>query len=157
MEKEKKQVFSVRITQSNRTELVAIMYEMMDVYLEDAIKAKAADQKEEFKQNIRWTDNILNELISTLNFDHEISQYLYRLYMWCREQLALSISLYSTSGIEEAKKVLDKLGTAFHELAKLDDSSPEMKHVQKVAYGVTYGRQDINESVISESNRGFLA
>lgn len=157
MDKEKKQIFSVRITQSNRTELVAIMYEMMDVYLKDAVSAREKDDKDSFKQNIRWTDNVINELISVLDFKYELSAYLYRLYTWCREQLARSISFYDTKGIEEAKKVLDKLGESFHKLAEMDDSSPEMKNVQKVSYGVTYGRQDINESMVSESNRGFLA
>ena len=51
MEKERKQAFSIRITESNRTELVAIMFEIMDVYMEDAVKAKKADDKEVFRQN----------------------------------------------------------------------------------------------------------
>ncbi len=157
MDKEKKKQFSIRITQSNRTSLIAIEYEILDVYLEDALKARENNDREGFKMNLRWADNVLKELISVLDFSYDISAYLYRLYMWCREQLALSISLYSTDGIEEAKKVLDKLGKAFHELAEKDDSQPEMKNVQKVSYGMTYGRQDITESVVPEANRGFLA
>ncbi len=157
MDKEKKQRFSIRITQSNRTSLIAIEYEILDVYLMDAVEAKENNNKEVFKMNLRWADNVLKELISVLDLNYELSAYLYRLYTWCREQLALSISLYNTAGIEEAKKVLDKLGKAFHELAELDDSSPEMKNVQKVSYGMTYGRNDITESVVPEANRGFLA
>ena len=48
MTTEKKQMFTRRITQANRTQLVVIVYEMLLVYLEDAIHAYEADNKQEY-------------------------------------------------------------------------------------------------------------
>ena len=53
MNTETKQTFTRRITQANRTQLVVIVYEMLLVYLEDAINSYHEDKKEEFKENVR--------------------------------------------------------------------------------------------------------
>lgn len=158
MQKEKMREFTVRITESNRTELVAIMYEMIEVYFEDARKAREADDREEFKKQVKNADRVVKELSDILNFKYEISRDLYSLYTYCREQLALTIVKYDTSGIDAAFAVLSKLSQSFHELAKTDDSAPMMQNTQKVAYGMTYGRTDVAENLdITGTNRGFFA
>lgn len=157
MQKEKIRQFTLRITESNRTELIAIMYDMMEAYFEDAVAAKERDGHEEFKKNVRSADRVLKELSDILDFKYEISANLYSLYEYCRKQLAMSIVRYDLSGIEAAEKVITSLGTSFRELAKQDVSEPMMKNTQKVAYGVTYGRSDITESQTADMNRGYFA
>ena len=53
MTTDKKQNFTRRITQANKTQLVVIVYEMLLVYLEDAFVAFHEQNKEEFKENLR--------------------------------------------------------------------------------------------------------
>ena len=47
MTTEKKQMFTRRITQANKTQLTVIVYEMLSAYLEDARAAHDAGQTEE--------------------------------------------------------------------------------------------------------------
>ena len=157
MDKERRQAFSVRITKSNRTELIAIMYELMELYLEDAQAAREADQHELFKQNIRAADQVLAELMGILDFKYEISGNLYQIYGFCREQLAASLYRYDCAAMQEARALINQLGKAFHELAAQDTSEALMSNTEEVAYGMTYGRSDISETYTTESNRGFFA
>lgn len=157
MQKEKIQQFTLRITESNRTELIAVMFDMIDTYLADAVSAKAADDHEEFKKGVRGADRVVKELSDILDFKYEIASELYRLYAYCRRQLAMSMVKYDTTGIEEAAKVLNGLGASFRELAEKDDSAPMMQNTQKVAYGVTYGKSDIAENQTADVNRGYFA
>ena len=64
---------------------------------------------------------------------------------------------YDTEGLLEAQKLLRKLGDSFREVAKQDTSAPVMKNTETMAYGMTYGRNDVTETVTSDANRGFLA
>ncbi len=157
MQKDKMQQFTMRITGSNRTELVAIMYDMIDTYLADAVSAREADHHDDFQNQVRYADRVIKELMDILDFKYEIAADLYRLYQFCRKRLAYSLMKYDTTGIEEAKRILTPLGTSFRELAKQDTSGPLMKNTQKVAYGMTYGKSDIAEDPTSDPNRGYFA
>lgn len=158
MQKEKVQQFTLRITESNRTQLVAIMYDMIDEYFADAVAAKERDDAEEFKKNVRNADRVIKELTDILDHKYEIAGNLYSLYTYCRERLAYSLMKYDASGISEADKVLKALGQSFRELAKQDDSKPLMQNTQKVSYGVTYGKSDVSESLAAgDANRGYFA
>ncbi len=157
MQKDKMQQFTMRITGSNRTELVAIMYELIDTYLEDAVSARKADRHDDFQNQVRYADRVIKELMDILDFKYEISADLYRLYRFCRKRLAYSLMKYDTTGIEEAQRILTPLGTSFRELSKQDTSGPLMRNTQKVAYGMTYGKSDIAEDSTSDPNRGYFA
>ena len=158
MNKDKIRQFTVRITESNRTELIAVMYDMMETYFDDAYQAWEHADNDAFKQHIRGADRVLKELSDILDFKYEISGNLYALYTWCRQQLSLTITRNNLTGIENAKRVLIPLGDSFRKLAKEDQSGPIMKNRETVTYGATYGRSDITESVgASDTNRGYFA
>ena len=101
MKKEQIQQFTLRITESNRTGLIAVLYDMIDVYLKDAEQARAEDNHEEFKKNVRGADRVLKELMGALDHKYEIAGNLYSLYVWCRERLAASMVRFDISGIDE--------------------------------------------------------
>ncbi len=63
MTSEKKQEFTLRISQANKTELVVILYDMFQAYLEDAEHAEG----EEFHNAISHARAVLNELIESLD------------------------------------------------------------------------------------------
>ncbi len=157
MQKDRIQQFTMRITGSNRTELVAVMYDMIDTYLADAVHARETDDHDGFQMQVRLADRVIKELMDILDFKYEISADLYRLYHFCRKRLAYSLMKYDTAGIGEAQRILTALGASFRELAKQDHSAPLMKNTQKVAYGATYGKSDIAEAPAADPNRGYFA
>ena len=77
MTNEKKQAFTRRITQANRTQLVVILYEMLLVYLEDASEAYSEDNKQEFVQNLNMVRECIKEMRVSLNFEYDISLNLF--------------------------------------------------------------------------------
>lgn len=158
MTKEKIKQFTLRITESNRTGLIEIMYDMILTYLDDATASHKENNPDAFKANIRGADRVLKELSSILNFRYEISGNLYALYTWCRQQLSLTVTRNDLFGIENAKRVLLPLGEAFRELAKKDESAPMMRNRERVTYGSTYGKSDITENIgAADTNRGYYA
>ena len=156
MDQTKKQAFTVRISQGSRSELTAIIYDILDVYLEDALSARERDDYEGFRENVRQADRVIRELQDALDHKYGISGNLYRIYQYQRERLALALSRYRKEEVEETARLAKTLGDAFRELAKTDHTGSVMRNAEKVSYGVTYGRNDINETIHTEANRGFL-
>ena len=77
MTDEKKQSFTRRITQANRTQLVVILYEMLLVYLEDAVDAYSNDNKQEFSKNLNMVRECIKEMRVSLDFAYDISKNLF--------------------------------------------------------------------------------
>ncbi len=158
MRKEKIQDFTRRISQSNRSELVVILFEMIDTYLEDASVALMEEEQLSFKENIRYADQVLQELQRILNFNYDLSRQLYSLYQYSRERLARSMMMQSEKELIEVRRNLEKLRSAFQEVAEQDHSKPLMQNTQKVSVGMTYGPKDVTEDYHSTNpNRGFFA
>lgn len=62
------------------------------------------------------------------------------------------------SGIQQAKKLLQKLYEGFQEASIEDVSLPLMQNSEKVVAGMTYQKDHLSEhSMIGEESRGFLA
>ena len=80
MTKEMKQIFTRRITQANRTQLVVVVYDMLLTYLDDAKKAYRVDNMYEFVSDIEHARNCIAELRSSLNFEFELSKTLFSIY-----------------------------------------------------------------------------
>ena len=74
MTKEKKQEFTLKITQANKTGLVVILYEMTLAFLEDASAAFDAGDKAEFKKSIGKAKDCIDELIASLDLSYDRSQ-----------------------------------------------------------------------------------
>ena len=68
MEKEQILDFTRRISQSNRSGLTVINYEIIFAYLDDAKKAYQEEKWEEFKVALRKAQNSIGELMQTLDF-----------------------------------------------------------------------------------------
>ena len=83
MEKEQIMDFTRRISQSNRSGLTVITYEIIFAYLTDAKKAYTEKNWEEYKNALRRAQNAIAELMQTLNFSYEISKNLYQIYVFC--------------------------------------------------------------------------
>lgn len=158
MQKEQIQEFTRKITQSNKTGLTVITYDIFFVYLKDAINALENKEWDVHKQSIRQAQRCINELINTLNFAYELSAELYRTYAYCRELLATAIYKRNNVELQECEELMRMLYVGFVKVAESDDSAPLMKNTEQVYAGYTYGKNDINESNPNvSSNRGFFA
>lgn len=156
MDRERIKDFTRKITNGNRSELVVIKYEILFCYMQDALNAKANNNREAFKTGIRNADLVLNSFLDTLDYKYELALHLHTLYVYCKEQLAQAMYSFSENGIRNANKVLNGLYEAFEEVAKKDNSKPLMQNTQQVIAGMTYGKNQINENVEQmDLNRGF--
>ncbi len=158
MDAEKKQEFTRRISQSNRSGLVVVLYDILETYMEDARMAHEAGDYEAFKAAIRKSDKVLVELSEALNFQYGLAGQLYALYNYARRALMRCIVQNNCQGIEDARKTLNPLRAAFEKVAQQDTSEPLMRNTQQVYAGMTYGKATINESFQEpETSRGFFA
>lgn len=158
MTTDKKQNFTRRITQANKTQLVVIVYEMLLVYLEDAIVAFKEQNKEEFKENLRMARECIGQMRTSLNFDYELSRNLFALYCFADKELAKDIYGYKTENLDVIQMIFTKLHDAYYQICAEDESGPLMDNIQSVYAGLTYTKTDLNESLVDyDARRGFLA
>ncbi len=149
--------FTRRISQSNRSGLTVVTYEIFFAYMEDARAAYEEKEWEAYKEALRKGSHAIEELIGTLNFSYELAGRLYRIYLFCKEALAAAMYKRRTEDIEVAVRLMGKLYDAFVEAAKTDDSAPLMQNTQQVYAGYTYGRDDLVETFqSSDASRGFF-
>lgn len=156
MTKEMKQIFTRRITQANRTQLVVVVYDMLLAYLEEGMKAYETDNKQEFDRNLNLARSCIAELRSSLNFEYDLSKNLFSIYAFADRELAGDIYGAKTDNIDAIIKMFQKLRDAYHTISKEDDSEPLMENIQDVYAGYTYGKTDVNESLVNYgAQRGY--
>ncbi len=158
MTKECKQQFTLRITQANKTEMIVILYEMFLIYTGDAKESLKAEDITEFRENIRKAKGCMDELIHSLNLEYELAARLLSLYLYCNREIMKADIRKEEEGLVHAELVIEKLRTAYEELAKQDESGPVMQNSQTVYAGLTYGRNSLSEDMADQGvNRGFRA
>lgn len=156
MTKEKKQIFTRRITQANSTQLVVILYDMTLAYLEDAANAHDIGCWDEFKKDLQCARNCISELRNSLNFTYDLSRNLFAVYAFADRELANNICSMKTAHMDKITQMLTNLRNAYYTVSKQDSTEPLMENTQNVYAGLTYGRTDINESMLyGSTSRGF--
>lgn len=156
MDNELKQIFTRRLSQCNRGEMIVIIYDIYFAYEKDICDAFSSSNYEAFKASIHKAQDTLQELMKSLDFSYPIAKELYPLYQYCYKQLARAIYEYRLDGVNDAGRIMKRLYSSFAEAARQDTSEPLMSNVQQVYAGMTYGRQDLNESCIDDNKRGFF-
>ena len=155
MTNEKKQAFTLRITSANRTELIEILYEMLLEYVDDAKSAIEKNDINEIHDSIRKARGCLRELMESIDFEYDIAGYFMSLYAYVNKELLLAEIRKDVKIFDNVKVVIEPLRDTYIELAKLDKSEPVMQNTQKVTAGLTYSKNNINESLDEQNNRGF--
>lgn len=157
MTKDLIKTFQYRITQATASQLVVILYDMAEQYLEDACES---DEEMQMRDNIYMTGRVIDQLITGLDMQYEISANLHMIYNHMKRSLiSASVSLDK----EELKRIsglLKKLRTSFYEVSRQDTSQPLMKNTQTVYSGLTYSRGGIGNETQTDgnmANRGFRA
>ena len=158
MDKEKQKDFARRVSQANRTQLVAITYDIMLENIKCAYNSLENGKTEEFRAELKSAQKFLGELMRSLDFKYPISVNLLRIYEYVKVILVSSEISGENRGLDSAESVLAKLGSAFHEISSRDNSGAVMENTQQIVAGLTYGKGTLNEAdMTAGANRGFLA
>ncbi len=159
MTQEQKREYQTRVMEANRGELVVIIYELFLLSLDDARTAFKKGASEEGVKKKKKAEGFLQELMGSLDKRYEIAEPLMRLYRYVYEQLIFSVLRKKIVNDETVCFVMGKLKDAFSGVAKKDNSEPLMEHTQKIYAGLTYGKNSLNEVLLSgdEMSRGFQA
>lgn len=155
MTNEKKQDYTLRISQSNPTQLLVILYEMYEDYIDDAISAGREDRPA-FREGIRKGRLCLNQLIGTLDMEYELSNNLLRIYLYITKEMARADVAGDIESLKECKKLIGMLRSAYDSISDQDKSGPVMENSQTVYSGLTYGRGASMESSVPGTGRGYL-
>lgn len=156
MTRELKQQFTLKISQANKSQLVVILYEMMLAYIDDAKQANKAQDKEAFRQGIKRAKGCLHELMASLHLEYPIAGNLMQLYAHADRQLTRADIRNTVQELIHVEAIMSKLHAAFEEVSRQDKSEPIMANTQTVYAGLTYGRNDLTESLADQgSSRGF--
>lgn len=157
MTKERKQQFTLRISQANSTELVVILYEMLLEYLQEAKEACQSEKSEEQKEALRKVRGCLNELMQSLNLAYEPAPTLMQIYLYLVRRLAHCEMRGEEAIYDESIKIITSLCDAYRQLVPLNQKGPVMNNSQTVYAGLTYGRNNLTENMADQgSNRGMF-
>lgn len=147
--------YTRKIADANPTEIIVIVFEIAEIYLDDAIFAYKNNDIDGFTENNNKTKKCIDDLISSLDLQYDISKYLLNIYMFVNKELSMSVVKKDILSVTRIQAMLTKLKVAFEELSKQDTSGAVMGNAQEVYAGLTYGKGVLNESTNIQSNRGF--
>ncbi|MBQ8247986.1 MAG: flagellar protein FliS [Lachnospiraceae bacterium] len=156
MTNELKQAYTLRISQANKSGLVVILYEMFADYAAEAEESLKTGDRAAIKESLGKARGCVNELMESLHLEHEIAQNLLQLYLYVYRELLKCEMDKDAVHISNVLKVMLPLKEAYSTISKEDTSEPVMTNAQTVVAGLTYGRNDVNESMADQgASRGF--
>ena len=150
MDKEKIKEFSMRISQSNRTQIVVITYEIIINYLDSGKVCLDNNNVTEFVFNIKKARQFVNQLSSALDFRYNISYELMSLYMFANECLVKSEVKREDVNLDTVRNMMVKLKEAFEKVSEQDKSGMAIQGGEKVYAGLTYGKNAKGTVVVSK-------
>ncbi|WP_058486681.1 flagellar export chaperone FliS [Defluviitalea phaphyphila] len=149
---------TAQIVNATPGQLIVITYELIIEAINEAEKKIPVTDEKDFKRSIEKAQNLLRELMESLDLSYEISYDLMSLYLYINKLIINSYITKKKEPLEEAKKLLNILLVGWKEVvSKEEQKTPVMENTQKIYAGLTYGKGNLNESVIEENNRGFKA
>lgn len=157
MTAEKKQEYTLRITNANISELTVILCDMFIDYCDEAEEMLSSNSVAEFHNGINNARRVLSELINSLNRSIPLSQNVYQLYRYIERMLIKSDIKLDSESLVIGKGIMERLVSSYREVSSKDTSAPLMINTEEVYAGMTYGRNDLNSQSVSYGSRGFLA
>lgn len=154
----KKQEFTLRISQANKSQLVVILYELFFFYIEEAEASFAEGNITDYVSELGKAHDCLNELIGSLNPEQELANTILQFYFYVSARIGAAIGSRKTEPLKDAKRLMYRHYEIYKTDAANDTSAPVMGHAQTVYAGLTYGKGDLTISREDGSgNRGFYA
>lgn len=156
MTSEKKNEYTLRITQANKARLIVILYEISIDYLNEAIVAAANDDIESMSTSAYNAYRCVEEMQNNLHYEYELAKVLNRMYVAMKKKLRDAYISKDSTGLVDVLTELEKLRNSYDKIADTDTSGPVMIHTQTVLAGMTYSKDRILDDLTNEcSNRGF--
>jgi len=156
MEKDKISYFTRRITQSNRTELIIVIYDMFLEYIKEAEACYQSEDQEGFSENTKKARDCMGSLMASLDTKYPISLELMQIYVYINKLLITSVIKKCPQDFDAIQRMIHNLRESFGVLAQNDNSAPLMGNTQQVYAGLTYGKGSLTESFSNQDdNRGF--
>ena len=128
MKAESVKIYTRRVTSANKSELIVIIYDIIEENLTLAEEALEKGDGESFRNELRQAVSFVKELLVSLDMHYEVSKNLASLYIYVSRCLNFALVSGKKEEIEAARKVVKKLGDSFREVAKSDNSKPVMEN-----------------------------
>ena len=148
MTKKELQEYSIRVTQSSKTGLVVITYEIITNYLESAKKAYDVEDIKDFIHNINKAKQFVNELSSCLDFKYKISLELFEIYLYINRVLVDAVIKKDKDQIDSIIGIIGKLKEAFSKISEEEKIGSVMNNTEKIYAGLTYSKGKLNEYTV---------
>lgn len=158
MTDQKKQEFTLRISQANQSQLVVILYELFFYYVEQAETSFTEGDMSGYVNGLNRAHDCLNELIASLRYEQELAQTLLKFYFYVSARIGAAIGSRKTELLKDPKRLMMRHYEIYKRDAQNDTSGPVMGHAQTVYAGLTYGKNDlIVNREDGNGSRGFYA
>lgn len=137
------------IANASRGELLCITYELLLEQIKMAIKSEGKERKVYVEKGLQ----IIRMLVGDLDFEVPLSNELFRIYVYVQGVL---IQAKTNQKFEEAYHLISKIYEAFKKITEEEiDKKPSIQNAEMIYAGLTYGKEDIEETIIQDYNRGF--
>lgn len=158
MTKEQIQNFTFRISNANRTDMMAILYDMGIEYLTGALVALKESKFKDFSDEIYRFRGVNRELMDSVNNETQIGRNFLSIYVFMGKMVTEALINREGEPLERVIGMLTKMSETYRELGKKDPTGPVMEHAETVYSGFTYNRNRVTDNVSNaDVNRGFLA
>lgn len=158
MKPESIKTYTRRIVSANKSELIVILYDIIEENLILAEQVAKEGDGKELRKLLKETLPFVKELLTSLDMEYEISQKLASLYIFVSRCLSYALVNGDINEIRTARNIMTKLGLSFKEVAKGDSSPAIMENAEQLFAGMTYGKNlGLSETRIDENatNRGY--
>ena len=158
MTKENASSYIMQISQANASGLLCIAYSLWQTFVREAIEAHAAGDGAAYKQLLKKTQKVNQEIIIMMNHDNPYARDVMAIHFFANRRLTESIVKGEPVELDRLLAMMAKLQASFEELSKKDQDGPLMQNTQQVYAGLTYGKGTLNESAdpLGQAGRGFL-
>lgn len=157
MDKEKKLAYTRRITQANSTEMIVILYDMtLDYIGEASLALDDGHAPSDFTEAISKIQGCISELMQSLHMEYKPADELRMLYDFCIRRIAVSQAKRDATVLDEVARVIRPLRDAYSKIVDKNPGGPVMGNSQTVYAGLTYGKDDLIESLSTNAGRGYL-
>ncbi len=157
MTADEKKVFSLRISQGSKTEIVVISYEIILNYIESANECFRSGDMDEMVKNLKAAKAFIDDLASSLDLKYGISYDLLNLYRYSNKIILSCIIKKSVEGLATVENIIRNLMESFSKVAKQDTRGSAIEGSSRVFAGLTYGNNSkLNEVCYSFDKKDFL-
>lgn len=137
------------IAKVSRGKLLCSTYELLLEQIKQAEKSQGEKRKAHLAKGIQ----VLQTLVSDLNFKASLSKELFRIYVYVQ---GLLVQAKSNDQITEAYELIDKVYKGFKKVVENEEERrSSIQNTEKVHASLTYGKENIIETTLYDPDRGF--